>query len=758
MLSRPTRTVDTICGPRLRLWLCAMLSAAALNGTAQAQQRAPVGAARSQAVAQGIRMPDLRGMTEAEARARLAPLRPQIQVIDRDTNVATLADRVAGQRPDSGTPVRAGVAVALLVYRYAVPATVRVPYVVGTAVPLAAIRLSRRGLTPKLPTISAAELAGGIVDGQKPDSGTQVPRGSEVALSVRPSSVAVPNVVGMEQVRAERAIQAEQLRVGRITREYSELYPPGVVAEQTPPAPTSVSVGRPIDLVVSLGPHPSAPEVTIPSLHGLTPREARDSLLTLKLSLGQVSQQDDASSIGRVITQRPQPQSTAHVGDSVHVVVGRAPPRPSVRVPAVVGLARDVAERTVRDSGLSPLTVVSPTDSERVARVITQQPSAGTPVPIGSRVTLEVTQLARRVTQTMPNVMDLTEDAARQELAFVMAPIAVAWTPAATARQHGRVLSQEPGAGAPVVADQVIRLQLGRYTAPPFVVVPNVTGLALRRAVDTLRGARLDPIAPQLPGAAAAAAVVSSQRPVSGDSVQEHTAVILTVRGPPTPPPPPVRTIVPALVGRVYRDAKVLIDRAHLTLASVAGADTSEGIIVTGQSLPAGTDVVVDSPIDLVLAQPLDALVPDLTGLTLRDAVVIVDAARLQLGVEAAASGDSSATIASQTPQPNTLALAGSQVLVLLAQPPPRPSWGWIAAILAALSLAAVAGWSVIKPKPPVQPSVRLTTPDGLTAPVVETGEDSLVRYDVALAPQRPEHTMQYEGDVIAKEEEIRDA
>ena len=99
----------------------------------------------------------------------------------------------------------------------------------------------------------------GTVLSSNPTSGTRVPKGSSVALSVSsgPSDVRVPSVIGQTQSGAGNVLGQAGLNVGNITSGYSNQYGPGVVIASTPSAGVSVKPGTSVDIQVSQGPPPT---------------------------------------------------------------------------------------------------------------------------------------------------------------------------------------------------------------------------------------------------------------------------------------------------------------------------------------------------------------------------------------------------------------------------------------------------------------------------------------------------------------------
>ncbi|HPO13989.1 MAG TPA: PASTA domain-containing protein [Candidatus Hydrogenedentes bacterium] len=72
--------------------------------------------------------------------------------------------------------------------------------------------------------------------------------------------VTVPNVTGSTQATAEAEILAAGLTIGAVTEQYSDTVPEGRVISQNPAGGSSVVLGSPVSLRISIGPEPSGQE------------------------------------------------------------------------------------------------------------------------------------------------------------------------------------------------------------------------------------------------------------------------------------------------------------------------------------------------------------------------------------------------------------------------------------------------------------------------------------------------------------------
>jgi eukaryotic-like serine/threonine-protein kinase len=201
---------------------------------------------------------------------------------------------------------------------------VSVPGVVGQQATDAVAALTEKGLKADIHRINS-DKESGTVTGQFPKAGTRLLKGEKVRINVSqgPKPIAVPPVVGSPYESAAGTLQGAGFAVARRDVESNE--PRGVVVQMDPPANTLAGRGTTITLFVSKGPKESAvPDVTSFS--------RADAIATLRNSgfkvLVEVSDTNDPSLDGVVLTQTPGPGERAKPGTTVTITVGHyvAPP------------------------------------------------------------------------------------------------------------------------------------------------------------------------------------------------------------------------------------------------------------------------------------------------------------------------------------------------------------------------------------------------------------------------------------------------
>jgi len=133
--------------------------------------------------------------------------------------------------------------------------------------------------------------------------------------------------------------------------------------------------------------------VQVPLLVGRSPEAARVAAEAAGLVLTPVPRQretSDPTEIGQVVGQDPVPGSLRPAGGAIELIVGQR--RATLQVPDLAGRSRQSAESTLEGIGLevSFREVDGGAAGTVAGTVVGMRPSAGTAVPRGSTVTVEV--------------------------------------------------------------------------------------------------------------------------------------------------------------------------------------------------------------------------------------------------------------------------------------------------------------------------------------------------------------------------------
>nr|MBA3289835.1 PASTA domain-containing protein [Acidimicrobiia bacterium] len=326
-----------------------------------------------------VGVPRVIGRTFADAVHELESLGYVVARVDEP--VTEGSGTVLVQDPQAGTPADAGTVVTLVV---GVSTRVFVPDLTGLDIVDATDRLTETGLVLAGTSTVPADGREGLVVEQTPIADEEVVRGTGVSVVLGAPvvvAVIVPAVVGLTQEAARQALAAANLVI-----EVRELRPsgevaPGVVMEQEPVAGSARPPGSVVAVVVA-----TEGVVTVPAVVGLGLAEAERLVVAARLHI-------DAGPIRPgtlvVTSQRPAAGAQAVIGSTVVVTV-----QGIVAAPALEGLLITVARATAQRMGLT-LAESLEFGGIRPGLVLSQDPLAGEPVPVGGTIAVTVSRFGR---------------------------------------------------------------------------------------------------------------------------------------------------------------------------------------------------------------------------------------------------------------------------------------------------------------------------------------------------------------------------
>ncbi|HEX5680244.1 MAG TPA: PASTA domain-containing protein [Desulfobacterales bacterium] len=206
----------------------------------------------------------------------------------------------------------------------------------------------------------------------------------------------------------------------------------------------------------------------------------------------------------------------------------------------------------------------------------------------------------------------------------------------------GSVIEQDPAPGGALAPDSAVNLVLAEQR-PDTVEAPDLMGFSLdeasaRLARESLRLGTTRAVPSERP-----AGSVIEQDPAPGSALAPDSAVnlVLAERRPESEAPPQVvMATVPKLVGQPLEKAHLLLEKAGLKPAKAVRRETDgapEGTVIE-QSPQAGSMLPRGEKVELVVAsspaEPERVAVPDVRGLDVKRAVVILKDARLNAKME----------------------------------------------------------------------------------------------------------------------------
>ena len=230
--------------------------------------------------------------------------------------------------------------------------------------------------------VFSEDIQPGLVAGSEPAPGSRVNRGSAVILhlSKGPERHEVPDLRGKTPAQAEQLLARQNLKVGKITREFSSSIPRNRITSTDPAAGEEVRRDTAVGLVVSKGPEP----VDVPVVTGRNVTEATQVLQQAGFRVTTNTAASDRVARDVVISQKPS-GGEAPRGSTVELTVSTGPPL--VTVPDVRDKEVGEARQILAEAGLQASVLRLPGGP---GIVLAQSPGPGSQAPRGSAVRISV--------------------------------------------------------------------------------------------------------------------------------------------------------------------------------------------------------------------------------------------------------------------------------------------------------------------------------------------------------------------------------
>ena len=194
--------------------------------------------------------------------------------------------------------------------------------------------------------------------------------------------VAVPEVTGFTQERAEAAITGAGLTVGEVTQANSDSVDAGLVIRQSPEPGTEIETGEPVSIEVSTG----AAQSTVPTLVGLSLDEARNALIDAGLQLGEARRVPSEENRNTVTAANPAEGSTVPKDSRVNLQVASG----DNEVPNVQGRTAEEARSILQEAGFQVEEREREDGSVAAGTVVDQTPKGGRNARLDSTVRIIV--------------------------------------------------------------------------------------------------------------------------------------------------------------------------------------------------------------------------------------------------------------------------------------------------------------------------------------------------------------------------------
>ena len=218
-----------------------------------------------------------------------------------------------------------------------------------------------------------------------PAGGDRVHKGGTVKLWVSLGSArrTVPTLKGSSLEQARKLLADKQLALDETTSssEYSIDVPEGSVISSSPAAGAAATVADKVTVVTSKGPK----SVRLEDVTGRNIDEATKILTDAGFTV-QPEQQPNGAPSGQVLWQDPKPTDSLRQGTVIKLGVSQGD---TVTIPDLAGHSAREARRTLQNLGLE-VQIPNVIGEFFGGRVTSTDPGAGTTVPRGSTVVLNV--------------------------------------------------------------------------------------------------------------------------------------------------------------------------------------------------------------------------------------------------------------------------------------------------------------------------------------------------------------------------------
>ncbi len=224
-------------------------------------------------------------------------------------------------------------------------------------------------------------------------------------MAIHGREVAIPKLVGMGPLEAERAGAAAGLQVVIERQFYSADIPEGKIMTQVPPPGTKVRRGWSVRVAQSLGPQ----RVAIPDVTGGSERVAELNIQRRGLNLGTVARVSlPEAPLDQVISQSPPANASGVSAPKINLLVGDGPALPTYVMPDFTGQPLGSATLALEDAGLkvgkvsvlpppsiggsqaAPVVPSAASQPGAASMIVSQTPAPGQKIVAGSAVDFDV--------------------------------------------------------------------------------------------------------------------------------------------------------------------------------------------------------------------------------------------------------------------------------------------------------------------------------------------------------------------------------
>lgn len=345
-------------------------------------------------------------------------------------------------------------------------------------------------------------------------------------------TVTIPDVSGQTVAEATTTLEDLGLEVASETKEVtSDEVEAGSVVRTDPEADAQVRTGREVTLYVSTG-----ATKTLADYSGMTYEEAVAALEELGFTSAQIEREEDTSATveeGDVISQTPDAGTEVDPSDeSVTVTLTVSTGPETARVGNYAGMTYDDAVAALEELGFSSSQISRnnmPSSTVAEGTVISQTPTSGTEVNIGTADTITLNVSSGPEEITLEDYSGMTATRARSELEALGLTVNEEQAYSDTVAS-GNVISQNPTSGSTVRSGSSVTLTVSQGPEPAeTVTLQDLVGQTQSYAEGYLRGAGLTVSTSTASSTTVEAGLVISMSPSARTAVEVGSTVQIVV-------------------------------------------------------------------------------------------------------------------------------------------------------------------------------------------------------------------------------------
>ncbi|MDQ0762291.1 Stk1 family PASTA domain-containing Ser/Thr kinase [Streptomyces canus] len=258
-------------------------------------------------------------------------------------------------------------------------------------------------------------------------------------------------------------------------------------------------------------------QVAVPNVVNQSRADAEKQLGNVDLKVGEVTQKAcENTAKGNICETTPTSGTKVDKNSAVNLVVSTGAPK--VAVPSVLGQDVDTATETLESDKYGLVVKTKQEEStEKVGKVLKQNPELGAEVEKGSTITLTIAKAEEK--STVPDVIGRSCDDAKAQMQLNNLVGNCTDVETDDTNQIGKVIATSPTAGTPVDKNSTVNIQIGK--AKDKTEVPDVRGQTVAQARQILNNAGFNKIQFANGSDPSDTALVAQQDPGGGNEVDD---------------------------------------------------------------------------------------------------------------------------------------------------------------------------------------------------------------------------------------------